>query len=218
MSPSLPPPTPPVRPASRSALRVVYVLLAIGCLFAFLVLGGVAALAWSFLPGGQTRTLGRAVLTEMPGEWDRQISVGVGRLPVALARVALGFVDLEPEVRAGLRAFRCGDVAIYRHRQGYHSSSQGPGTLLSRARATMSEQGWDPIVTVLERDQAVMVFVPEGERGAHSLQACVLVLEDDQLVLASVEANVQPLMDLLQDHLQKVEGARDDGRPVFLKW
>lgn len=161
------------------------------------------ALILSFLPGREIRVLNRAVMAAAPGDWDRQWIVGVGRLPSGLAKAALAWVEMPPEARAAVQAFESADVAIYR-RQG---SSKGMASAepLTAAAIQLARQGWEPLVRVQDGGQQVLFFTRPPGFHETRLRVCGLVIDDDQLVLVSATADLEPLMDLAATHLPRVD-------------
>jgi hypothetical protein len=177
-------------PRPRRRFRWRYLFLAV----VVLGLTFIIALILSFRMGGEARLLRRAVFAAAPGEWERQIEIGVGRLPVLLGQTALGFLDLDPRVRAGLEAFRCADVGVYKRRPEMLQADEG--VILTRVYKAMHRRGWAPLVTIREDDEAVAVFLPENPGAPSRLRICVLVLNAEDMVLVSGQANLEPLIQL----------------------
>lgn len=168
--------------------------------FAIIFLG---TLVYSFLPGREIRVLSRAVMASAPGDWDRQLAIGIGRLPTGLAKAALGWVDLPPEARAALKAFQSADLALYR-RQGSSSGNAGPA-LLAAAADALARHGWETLVRVQNGDQQVHVFTRAPGFFESHVHLCGLVFQDDQGVLISATADVEPLIDLATTDLSDLK-------------
>jgi hypothetical protein len=150
----------------------------------------------SFRMGDEARVLSRAVSSAAPGEWERQFEIGVGRLPVFLAQCGLNWIELDPHARAGLLAFRCGDVGIYRRCRAPESD---PGRVMANVREAMDRRGWDSVVTVMDGHDTVAVFLPDKISSSRHVRACVMVMDDEQLVVVSARANLEPLMRLIHE-------------------
>lgn len=176
------------RPRRRFRWRYLFLAVAV------LGLTFIVTLILSFRMGGEARVVRRAVFAAAPGEWDRRIEMGVGRLPVFLAKTALGYVELDPVVRAGIESFRWADVGVYKRRSGAGQADEG--ILLARVQQAMHGRGWTPFVTVRQRDEAVAIFLPEKPGDPDRLGVCVLVLGEDDMVLVSGQANLEPLIQL----------------------
>lgn len=187
------PPIPSTAPR-RFRLRARHVVLTLAGMFALLVV----ALVLSFRLGSETRTLRQVALASVPGTWDRQFELGVGRLPVLIAKAGLGFVPLEPEARAALAAFESADVSIYQRRHGTPTSdlSTSSPDVLAAVSQAMANHGWEPLVRVRDGHDTVGIFVPVDTGRATSLRACILVLDGDDLVMVSARANPGPLVEL----------------------
>lgn len=171
-------------------------LLAVAMIF-------LGTLVLSFLPGREIRVLSRAVMASAPGDWERQLAIGVGRLPTGLAKAALAWVDLPPEARAALKAFQSADVALYR-RQGSSTGNVSP-TFLTTAADQLARQGWETLVRVQDGDQQVHFFTRAPGLFASQVRLCGLVFHDDQWVLISATADLEPLIDLAATHLSDLK-------------
>lgn len=133
-------------------------------------------------------------------KWDQQIEVGVGPVTLAMARVGLKFVDLEPDARTALHAVRGAEVGVYR-RHGKRAALPR-AAILSAADAAMNERGWDRVVGVLDGRDLVAVYVPQNSRATRSIKVCLLVLNPEEMVVASARSNLEPLMELASRHME----------------
>jgi hypothetical protein len=191
-------------PPARRRFHWGYLLLALLAVFALVMATGVLAVVLSFRMSDDSRALRQTVFAAAPGQWDRQFELGVGRIPVALARAgALRFIpDLDPIARAGIRSLERGDVGVYRRVTGPSSMGLSDGTL-GKARETMARRGWEPLVMVQDGDQSVAVFLPSGTSHADRLDVCVLVVDHEQLVLVSGSIQTAPLFEVLLPKIQE---------------
>lgn len=134
-------------------------------------------------------------LTESsPAVWNKRIELSVGPLSFQLLRAGLSFAPLPPEARIALRAVRGAEVGIYK--AGAGSGAMDSGALLSAADNAMGSRGWDRIVGVAKEHEFVAVYVPRKPAPGAKLQACVAVLNRDQLVVAAGRSDLEPLMEL----------------------
>jgi hypothetical protein len=176
-----------------------------------ITLGGLTTLAavffitllLSFRMGGEARALRQAVLAATPGEWAPRFEFGVGRLPAWLARagfhLAEGKLNLPPEARFGIDAFRSADIGVYRR---HHASSQdSSSTILAKVDSSMAAQDWESIVSVQDAQHNVRIFVPKNLSDLRATQACVFVMENDELVIVSARLNLEPLVELASSKL-----------------
>lgn len=157
------------------------------------LVAGVAFVLW-ITRASEVVAVRRQLAEELGASWDRQFGVRLGAVPFALARGVAHFLDLPAEARAGMSLVRGVEVSV----------SQGPRRvsramrrdLLACADQVLERRGWDRLVGVIEGDTVVGVYVPESMRSLRRLSVCVVVLDREQLVIASVRGNLQPLMEL----------------------
>jgi len=191
---------PPVR---RSAPWNVFILFLGG--FAGIVVILLAVLVLSFRMGGEARTVRHAVFAAAPDEWTPEFEFGVGRLPALLARsgirLAQSHLDLPPEALAGVAAFRSADVGIYRRSHDSRDLSQAQA--MEGVVHAMQQRNWEPVVSVQDGDECVQVFVPKSMDSHRDTQACVFVMEKDQLVIVSARLDLEPLLGIAEHHLSK---------------
>jgi hypothetical protein len=152
-------------------------------------------LVWDSLrAGGGAGVLRESLASASGAEWNREIELGVGALPLGLARAVVRFVDVEPEVRAALGAVRGVDVAVYKLARG--SRKTEPRQTLSEVDKRMAREGWESLTTVMDGDELVVVYVPKKMRSLRDVRVCVGVLEREELVAVSARANLHALADL----------------------
>lgn len=144
----------------------------------------------------------RDVATRSHGTgWQRKIEVGVGSVTVGVARTALAFLPIEPEVRTALRTFRGGSVGVYQRSSSPKKVNRAD--LLESADQVMRKRGWERMVGVRNRDELVAVYVPQGTTSPRNARVCVLVVNRDEMVIASVRSDLEPLLELARDHAGK---------------
>jgi hypothetical protein len=213
---SIPPvmPAPPVIPdepfhtgerppliASRTDVRKrripLWLVIPLGLLLVLCLI--VAGIASCFFLSSDTAALRNCVMSSVPGEWNRKVALNLGWFPVAVLRTASGLVNLPADARAGLSAFRRGDVGVYRLNQ-----AEGPvdrGAILASADAVMERRGWMRAIGVVEHRNLVGVYVPREGVTEARMKCCLVVLNGRELVVASAESNPGPLMELMQRHV-----------------
>jgi hypothetical protein len=141
--------------------------------------------------------LRESVMTATGAEWEREVEIGVGALPLTLARAALSFLDLDSEARSALETVRDAHVGVYQGGGARHSASSS--AVLTAADEAMSKRGWDRLVTVMDGDELVVVFVPEDLHSPRHVKVCVLVLDGAELVVVAARSNLEPLLELAFD-------------------
>jgi len=187
---------PPVIPTRHPRLWPWLLLLPIALVAALIF--SLATLAMgvvrSFGLGPDSAALRDGLMKSRAADWDRQVEVGVGSFPVTLVRTALGFVHLDPEVRTALQAFRGGEVGVYqRHNGGKHLDQS---RLFEAADSTMRQRGWERAVGVCNPNELVAVYVPRDLTSPRNIRVCVVVANQEQLVIASARSNLEPIMRL----------------------
>lgn len=151
-----------------------------------------------FRASPETRDLRAAALQGDALSGERQIEIGVGRLTLGLARYASSWLDLPPEARQVLGSVDQAACSVYelKQRRGNHSD------ILARADQAMHRRNWERLVVVMDESQLVAVYVPSHSRAARSVRAAVLVLNDDQLVCASVRGDVRQWLELAGEKMR----------------
>lgn len=156
--------------------------------------------------GSDTAALREVVAPGLARGWHKEAEGHVGWFPLALARMAVRFAPVDPEVRLALRALRNAEVSVHaRHSDG---PSVDRATVLSDADRVMEARGWQRLVGVVEHHDLVLVYVPKILYSAHDIEACVLVLEPRHLVVASARADLEPLLELARSRPEWQEGHR----------
>jgi len=140
-------------------------------------------------------TLRNTLMESSAGDWDRTIEVNVGAFTLNLARAALAFVDLDPDVRTALRAVRGAEVGVYQLRGDAKKHPDRAAMLLAADKA-MAARGWDRVVGVVDGDELVAVYLPAQIRSPRDVKVCICVLDNEQLVVAAARSNVEPLVEL----------------------
>lgn len=186
---------PPGPRRSRPWLPVVLVIVLMPFLALALLAVGVVR---TFGLGSDAAALRKVAMKSQGDGWHRKIEVGVGPITAGLARTALAFVSLPPEARTALSAFRGGSVGVYHREQA--PTRPGHATTLASADQTMEARGWERIVGVRNNDELVAVYLPRQSMSPRNTQVCVLVVKREDMVIASVRGNLEPLLELAREH------------------
>ena len=178
----------------RKEPRWLWGIVAVLVLFPIVASAGIISF---FLPSSGTRALRRG-LTESSGvEWEQRVAVNVGGLTFGAVRTGLSFAELEPEVRAALQTVRGAEIAIYSLPSG--STAPDLGHLLESVDSSMDSRGWYRVVGVMHGHDLVTVHVPAKKTSPRSLKCCVVVFTGQQMFVATVRANPEPLINCLLD-------------------
>ena len=147
-----------------------------------------------FKVSSDAEALRNGVLKTAGTSWDKQIEIGVGALTLNLVRAGLAFVDLEPDARAAVKAIRSAEVGVYKLEPG--SKRLNHPELLIAADKAMTTRGWDRVVAVVSERELVAIYVPKSCRSARNVRACLVTLNDREMVVASARSNLEPLIAL----------------------
>jgi hypothetical protein len=159
--------------------------------FSLLLLLG---LTGCFRASEDTKALRDGLLKSAQAESETQVEVAVGAWPLALARVGLAFLDVPPEAGAALSALRRADVSVSELCPRCRLPDRA--AMLVSADAVMAERGWDRVVGVIDRGDLVAIYAPRDLRSPRELRFCVAVVDERDLVVASVRGNPEPLFEL----------------------
>lgn len=198
MSPQPPPIPPPRATAPRRNSPWIVGILGVVLLTATLPML-VALGVWSCIRvGGDARALRITALRASGHHWDRQVEVSAGPVLLGLARLGIGFAPVQRDARLAFDAIRRAEVAVFKSRGGGATDAGTP--VLLAADATMTRRGWERLVGVINDEATVAVYVPRGKRSGETLEACVLVLNDEHLVVVSARTELMPLLELAERH------------------
>jgi hypothetical protein len=212
MSPPIIAPSAPVLPVAHSPKsgRWVLKLLLLVMVMGFVFLGVAVYGITSFIRlGSDARALRNGILGATPEPWRHNFEVNVGGVTTSLAKAGLAFAPLPPEARGAVSAVRAGEVGVYDLTQPI-----GPETraaMLDAADKVMERRGWERIVGVIERDSLVAVYLPHKTLRADDFKACVAVVAEGRLVIASARSDLAPLI-----RMAKAEAAKH-GDPTAKK-
>ena len=195
-------PVPPVIAAPRRLrlrLRTGYFVLALVLCLPLLCAIGIVGY---FRLSSPTQALRSSVMESVPGQWNKRFAVHVGGITTGLVRFGSDFFKLPPEPKAALAAIRGAEVGVYRLRNA--PSVLDYSAMFAAADKSMKLRGWERIVGVAQGGQFVAVYMPRDLRTLKRMACCVVVLNDQDLVVASASGNLEPLLELatqrLQDH------------------
>jgi len=183
-------------PPPESRRQWLLALLAVAIIVGLAVLLLVVSVLSSFRLGSDTAAVRNAAMKSAKADWSRKIEVGIPPYVAGVARAVLLFSHLEPEARTGLQAFRGGDVGVYE----WHSQKRAPDTraMLVASDEVMTRRGWDRVVGVLNHDELVAAYVPRQATALSNMKVCLVVLNDRELVVASVRSNLEPVLEMVQ--------------------
>ena len=160
---------------------------------------GVIGITGYFRLSSETNALRQSVMNSVPGTWNKKIALHVGAVTTAVVRAGSRYLKLGPEPRAALDAVHGASVGIYKLQQ--EIQPMDAGVILSHADKAMSSHGWVRAFAFSKERQLVAVYSPQRGLSARSLKCCLLVLQDRDLVVVSAHGNLEPLFDIVRNHL-----------------
>jgi hypothetical protein len=161
----------------------------LGCFL--LAVAAPVAIAFAVLHiSGDTRALRNVVIHGDDARWRKQIELNLGSLPFTAARLAMPFIDVNPEVKLAVSAVRGLELSVHELK----SSEPDRARILAESDAKMTKRGWDRVVAVLDGHTAVAVYTQTD--GGAALNISALILDGRQMVAVTGQGNLQPLYEL----------------------
>ncbi|MBE2212620.1 MAG: hypothetical protein IAE82_02020 [Opitutaceae bacterium] len=162
----------------------------------------------------ETVRLRDAVVGSLSGHamegWSPRIEVRLGTCAFGLARLVTRCADLPDEARQALRAARSASVGVYQWR-GADIAAMRRHMAGGQSVVRVGGREWTRVVCVRDGDESVVVLTPvTDDDDPSTLELCVVVLADGELVVVAVEVDPQPLSDLVQPHLRDLRGEVHD--------
>jgi hypothetical protein len=205
MNPTAIPPV--LKPRRRSRWLTWLALCLLGC-FAAVVLFVVNL----FTLSRDARALRNAVVAAAPAGMQKHLELSLGSVACGLARGGLGLGPGFPtEARRGMQSLRGVEVGIYRLN---HSVTMERSAMFRATDEAMTKRGWEGMVRVARGKEAVAVFVPAALKPGRPIHALVLVLHEQDCVIATVRADLEPLLKLAEQAIE--EGLREHPLPLQL--
>jgi hypothetical protein len=137
------------------------------------------------------------------GDAKTTIEFGVGGLPFMALRAGLAHVEMPEEPRVLLESLRGAEAGVYQIR-----GTTDLAGMLEASDRSMARRGWTRMVGVLERDQLVAIYLPREASSGNSLKVTVVVVQQDQMVIAAARSNLEPLMQFAQARAFRMAAAQ----------
>jgi hypothetical protein len=180
---------------------------------AMILIGASVLLVWTvygitgyFRLSSEANALRQSALDSIGGTWDKKIALHVGRFTTALVRIASHHIKLSAEPRAALESVQAAEVGVYKLQQ--RPEWIDANSFLSRADKTMLNHGWQRVIGVSKADQLVAVYCPKRASSSPKLKCCLAVFDGRELVLASFQGNVEPLLEIAKSHIDLERAGR----------
>lgn len=185
-------------PAPRHRLRW-WLLAGLGvCLAPIVVLAIVVA---SYLTlDRDTKVLRQQVMAATAADWSTKVQLSVGSTTLGAVRSGLWFAHGRQvaDARLALAAVRQASVGVYERKAGTASWSREQ-LFLNTDRA-MQKRGWTRLVGVADKEDTVLVYVPEDLSPDKPVDLCVAVVTGRQLVVVSTSVDATKLAELAAKH------------------
>lgn len=125
-----------------------------------------------------------------------QISVRIGSVILSLARAGLSFAELNPHARLVLRSIRSADVTVCDLDRGACPTDRT--VFLATADEVFCSRGWERVASALDDARAVGVYIDRRRNAGSRMTGCVVAFDEEQIVIACLEADFAPLMEYAQ--------------------
>jgi hypothetical protein len=167
------------------------VVLACGVLLVAITVYGVVS---CFRLGSEARSLRQAVVESSGQPWRQKLALNAGGITTSLLRQGLSFARLDPKAQAALQTVRAAQVGIYELPPG--AKAPPARAILEAADTRMRRDGWERLLCAADGQTLVAVYVPSATTSLKRVKCSVLVLSREQMVLASVQINLHPLLQM----------------------
>jgi len=164
-----------------------------------LMFAAMIGVASYFYPRAESATLRQSVLATVRGDYHRKIALNVGGMTCGLIRLGAHALKLPPEARAAIAAIRGADFAVYE--LGQEPTCAAQSAALAKADRAMTARGWERVVGVRQPNTMVAIYCPRGRSSPTRLRCAVLAWQGRDLVLVSAQANAEPLLAIVEQHL-----------------
>jgi hypothetical protein len=165
-----------------------------------------------FILSRDARAMRNAVTAAAPAGLQTRLELSVGGVVLGLARGGMRLVpDVPTEARSAMKSMRGAEVGLYRLNS---PGGKNPAALFQAADEAMAKRGWEMVVRAVHGQEAVAVYVPVALKPGRPLRALVLVLKEQDCVIASVRADLEPLLKLAEQAI--ADGLREHPLPLQL--
>jgi hypothetical protein len=167
------------------------VVLACGVLLVAITVYGVVS---CFRLGAEARSLRQVVMESSGQPWRQKLALNAGGITTSLLRQGLSLTWLDPKAQTALQTVRAAQVGIYELPAG--AKAPPSRVILEATDARMRRDGWERLLCAADGQNLVAVYVPSATTSLKRVKCSVLVLGGKQMVLASVQVNLHPLLQM----------------------
>ena len=129
------------------------------------------------------------------------VDVHVPPLIFTAGRLVSLCVEMEEELGQGLRVMRSARIGAYE--LGEQPDRESVVRMMHRAGAVLEDRGWDRLVMVMDRNDAVLVYCAPPRKETDEVQASVIALSGRDLVIVSARGHLEPLVELAAARLPR---------------
>jgi len=178
------------------------------CLTPFVVL---ALVALSYLGlHRDAAVLRQQIFAATPSGWSTKVQVNLGESTLGAADFGLRFVHSDEKLnqaRDALAAVKRTSVGVYQRETTLADWSRAE--LFSKTDQVMAKRGWSRLVGVVDGKSTVLVYGPQKSATGQSVEVCVAVINEKDLVIVSAKLDASALDELIQRNgLGRLHGAR----------
>lgn len=133
--------------------------------------------------------------------WKTQLQVSVGGVTLGAARAVLAVINPAhaEQARLGLQAVSRASVGVYQREVA--SRRVAPEQLMVDTDRDMRQRGWTRFVGVIDHRETVLVYVPTRMKSEDTVDVCLAVMKERELVIASVRLQAEALAELVRRNL-----------------
>lgn len=176
-----------------------WVLLGLGlCLAPIAVLAIVVA---SYITlDRDAAVLRQHVMAATKADWSTKVQMSIGSTTLGAIRSGLCFVHDKnvTDAKQALAAIGHASVGVYERSSGATDWSRDQ--LFVGTDRAMQKRGWSRLVGVVDKQDTVLVYVPQDMKDDGPVDICVAVVSSKELVVASTSVDAGQLTDLVARH------------------
>jgi hypothetical protein len=163
------------------------------------MVAGVIGVTGFFRLSSETAALRHCVTKSLAGHYNKKIAVSVGAVTMGLARIGGRLVHMPPEAHAALESIQQAEVGVYKLER--NPSALNWSAIFSRADQEMVGRGWERIIGLANEHELVAIYVPGKGLASHRVKCCLVVIQGQELIVASAKGNPEALVDLARSRL-----------------
>jgi len=154
-----------------------------------------AAVIRAFAPPTDKSELRRELLTGLDVSPVSSVEITIPTWAATLGRVGASLANIDPHAKAAIQTVAGGQVGVYE--LGEHPSRHAVTSMLETADTRLVAEGWTRLVTLLDKDELVVVFVLDSSLSPDdTIKVFAIIMDDRELVMVSASGYAEPLFNL----------------------